>query len=236
MSINEISAGNWWNYTQQQGENYKQGIQGEIIEIAEVHSYDNRKKELRYWPANPMTGIANPVLDLRFRILQQDGSEILHSMNPKGPEARTLQAAYKQQFGKGLVRWSDLIGEIVAIATTPGNYGQNNPRPWTFQFLGKGTHGGEYVEFDYSKLTQQQAQPMQQPQAYQGQPYMQPPAIAQPQGFYQQPQPQAMPMSQPMPQQQMPMANPFQQQQQPMPMAQAAAYQGDPYNQDDIPF
>lgn len=202
MSIDNISAGTYWNYSRKNDEGYTLAITGDVIEIAEVQHWNNQSKQFEWWPPNPRTGIQNPKLDLRVRLMQSNGQDILFTMAPKGVMARAIMDAYKAAKGHGLRKWRDLLGECITLATTEGQYGAQNPRPWSIQFLGKGeSQVIGYEEFDTSKVQQPQAPtqpvyqaPTYQPPAYQGQPYMPPqaqPAIAQP-------MPQAQPYQPPM--------------------------------------
>ena len=265
MSLNPTAGSTYlrsWNYSNPDVEDYNTEIVGTVLAIQEVQKTVFRSNPPigEFWPDG------NPKMNIRIVLCREDGVCKLFTFQPASKAAREgkKKSIHIDLFAlTGNTDMRNLIGKTIRIATQPGQYGANNPRPWTVSVVETGPFApfeelsAEYkvekVLTDNSAHGGQTVPPAQYPNGYGMAPQMQMPQAVQPQA---QPRIQSQPQPVYQQQYQQPVQQPVYQQQyqqqpvQQMPQMQypagmdpqvAAAMQGigamnvSPY-EDEMPF
>ena len=190
------SDSNNWNYSDNTKANYREWIQGTVVEISNPQARDFNTGQPAFWPDG------NPKRNLMMTLLQQDNTEVTWTFSPKSVAANACLAALDPQGTREQVSIEELLGKFVTIQTQAGNYNNRQPRPWAVRVDGDGQANAVRGLKD---LSQPQPAPMPGMPAPQPAPVMQQPVM-------QQPAPVSAPMQQqPAPMQQQPAPAPQQQ-------------------------
>lgn len=126
------SEGNNWNYSDNTKQNYREWIQGTVVEISNPQARDFATGKPATWPDG------NPKRNLMLSLLQQDNMEITWTFSPKSVAANACLVALDPQGTRDQVSIEELLGKFITVQTQAGAYNSQHPRPWTVRIDGDG--------------------------------------------------------------------------------------------------
>jgi len=136
MGVFDIGGGsNAWNYSDDSKDNYSQQLAGTVVEIAYVQARDFQTKQPVFWDDG------NPKCNFRITVADANCNEFAWfiSSSSKSPAMVAVLDAINPNRKPGeSVDITQILGKMVVIATKPGSYNSQRPRPWWFQIHGDG--------------------------------------------------------------------------------------------------
>ena len=121
-----------WNYSNPNGENYRDTIEGTVVEFSQPQRSNFQTKLPETWPNG------DPKLDWCLTIRQRNGDEINWRFAPGSSKRPKLARQALMDAMPDVKFVEEVLGKFIRVHTPQGVYSLQNPRPWTVTVLGDG--------------------------------------------------------------------------------------------------